>query len=99
MANHIWLFFLAALATYRLALMGSSEEGPAAVFARLRRQVPPKTNPGRGIRCIYCWSVWIAGAVTLWLALRGDVPWRDTGLYWFAVSGAAIAIHHQFTAK
>lgn len=99
MSNHVWLFFLATFATYRLALMGSSEEGPAAIFARLRRQVPPKTNPGRGIRCIHCWSVWIAGAITIWLTLRGDVPWRDAALHWFAVSGAAIAIHQQFTAK
>ena len=47
-----WLILLiSALATYRLSLMLSSEEGPLAIFARMRRKVPPKTNPGRGIRC------------------------------------------------
>ena len=44
-----WLILLiSALATYRLSLMLSSEEGPLAIFARMRRKVPPKTNPGRG---------------------------------------------------
>ena len=41
-----WLILLiSALATYRLSLMLSSEEGPLAIFARMRRKVPPKTNP------------------------------------------------------
>jgi hypothetical protein len=91
------LFFLASMATYRLALMGSSEEGPAAIFARLRHKVPPKTNPGRGIRCLYCWSVWIAGLITLLFVYRQDVSPRDAPLYWLAVSAAAIALHQTFT--
>jgi hypothetical protein len=41
-----WLILLiSALATYRLSLMLSSEEGPLAILARMRRKVPPKTNP------------------------------------------------------
>jgi hypothetical protein len=69
-----WLILLiSALATYRLSLMWSSEEGPLAIFARMRRKVPPKTNPGRGIRCFMCWSVWIAAAVTLYLLWLGTI--------------------------
>ena len=69
-----WLILLiSALATYRLSLMLSSEEGPLAIFARIRRKVPPKTNPGRGIRCFMCWSVWIAAAVTLYLLWLGMI--------------------------
>jgi hypothetical protein len=41
-----WLIFLiSALATYRLSLMLSSEEGPLSIFARIRRKVPPKLIP------------------------------------------------------
>lgn len=89
-----WLILLiSALATYRLSLMLSSEEGPLAIFARIRRKVPPKTNPGRGIRCFMCWSVWIAAAVTLYLLWLGMITKEILPLYWFAVSGAAVLVH------
>ena len=89
-----WLILLiSALATYRLSLMLSSEEGPLAIFARIRRKVPPKTNPGRGIRCFMCWSVWIAAAVTLYLVWLGMITKEILPLYWFAVSGAAVLVH------
>lgn len=89
-----WLILLiSALATYRLSLMLSSEEGPLAIFARIRRKVPPKTNPGRGIRCFICWSVWIAATVTLYLLWLGMITKEILPLYWFAVSGAAVLVH------
>lgn len=87
------LFFLASLTTYRLAYMASSEEGPGALIAKMRRQVPAKTNPGRGIRCLYCWSIWIAAAITLILR----IPWDIAFFYWMSLSAVAIAIHQTFT--
>lgn len=93
-----WLILLiSALATYRLSLMLSSEEGPLAIFARMRRKVPPKTNPGRGIRCFMCWSVWIAAAVAFYLLWLGMIMKGILPLYWFAVSGAAVLIHEICT--
>jgi hypothetical protein len=89
-----WLIFLiSVLATYRVSLMMSSEEGPLAIFARIRRKVPPKTNPGRGIRCFICWSVWIAAAITLYLFWLGTITKEIWPLYWLALSGAAVVIH------
>jgi hypothetical protein len=89
-----WLIFLiSVLATYRVSLMMSSEEGPLAIFARMRRKVPPKTNPGRGIRCFICWSVWIAAAITLYLFWLGTITKEIWPLYWLALSGAAVVIH------
>lgn len=89
-----WLIFLvSALAAYRLSLMLSSEEGPLSIFARMRRKVPPKTNPGRGIRCFFCWSIWIAAAVTLYLLWLGMITKEISPLYWLAVSGAAVVVH------
>jgi hypothetical protein len=88
-----FIFLISALATYRLSLMLSSEEGPLAIFARLRRKVPPKTNPGRGIRCSFCWSVWIAAVVTLYLLWLGTITKEISPVYWFAISGASILVH------
>lgn len=93
-----WLtFVISALATYRLSLMLSGEEGPLAIFAKMRRKVPPKTNPGRGIRCLWCWSIWIAGVITIFLWWRLELSWIDAPIYWLSVSGAAIAINQTFT--
>lgn len=87
------LFLLSTLTVYRLSLMGSSEEGPAAMFARLRRQVPPKTNPGRGIRCILCWTVWVAGTTTTYLWWSGQITGWETPLWWMGLSGGAVVVH------
>lgn len=89
----VLLFLVCTLAVYRLSLMLSSEEGPAAIFARLRRKVPAKTNPGRGIRCFLCWTVWIAGAVTGYLFWAGRVEAWEVVPYWFGLSGAAVALN------
>lgn len=87
------LFLICSLAVYRVALMGSSEEGPAAMFARLRRKVPAKTNPGRGIRCILCWTVWVAGAVAGYLLWQEQIKLWETPLWWLGLSGGAVVIH------
>lgn len=88
-----FIFLVSALCVFRLALMLSSEAGPAAIFAKMRRAVPPKTNPGKGIRCFLCWSVWVAAGVTAWLYYFGQVVevWM-TPIYWLGLSGAAIVI-------
>lgn len=88
-----FLFLLSTLTVYRLSLMGSSEEGPAAIFARLRRQVPPKTNPGRGIRCIMCWTAWVAGATTAYLYWRGQIMGWEQPLWRMGLSGGAVVVH------
>lgn len=88
-----FIFLISALATYRLSLMLSSEEGPLAIFARMRRKVPPKTNPGRGIRCFFCWTVWIAAMVTLYVLWLGIITKEISPVYWFAISGASILVH------
>jgi hypothetical protein len=94
MKEMTWFTFLiSALATYRLSLMLSSEEGPLALFARLRRKVPPKSNPGRGIRCFLCWSVWISALATLYLIWLEVIPKAIAPVYWLALSGGAAIVH------
>jgi len=89
-----WTFFiLGSLATYRLALMLSSEEGPVAIFSRMRRTVQAKTNPGRGIRCFNCWSVWLSILITAFLIYLGETQLIHSPLYVFAMSGTAMLLN------
>lgn len=86
------LFIIAALAVSRVADVIAEEEGPAAIFQKLRRKVPAKTNAGRGVRCPYCVGIWLAALVTGWLWWLGLVPGNLTPVFGFGVSGAAAAI-------
>jgi hypothetical protein len=95
-----WIILLiSALATYRLSLMLSSEEGPLAIFARMRRKVPPKTNPGRGIRCFMCWSVWVVAAVTLYLLWLGTITKEILPLYWYSGSKLGSSLSERLNAS
>lgn len=93
----IVILILGMMFTHRLALMLSSEEGPLAIFAKMRRQVPPKTNPGRGIRCLWCWSIYISAGVTFFFVTQNIIPWKWSLIVWLAISSGAICIHSKFT--
>lgn len=77
-------FVLAALATFRAALMVSTEEGPFSVFTRLRGALDPdqKTWLGRGVNCVFCTSFWVAWPILV-------LAWSDWGL--FLVTGLALS--------
>jgi hypothetical protein len=80
-----------ALAAWRLAHLLAEEDGPWAVFARLRACAgvddlgQPWSELGAMLSCIYCLSVWgglavalghwLAPGLTFWLAL----PWAVSG--------------------
>src|SRR5262249_55240931 len=53
---------LASLATYRLARMVASEEGPGGVFVKLRGvlDADQQTWFGRGMNCQLCVGFWLA---------------------------------------
>lgn len=74
---------IAALATYRLARMVASEEGPFGVFTRLRGACDPdqKTWIGRGLNCPMCVGFWIAAPLAY---LAGE----RTLLAWWGIAGA-----------
>lgn len=88
-----FIFIVTALAVFRGSLLFSEEEGPLSIFSRMRRAVPAKSNPGRGIRCSRCWSVWLAAVVTGYLVWLGLVPREWSPLYLFALSGASVLLH------
>lgn len=63
---------IAGLAGWRLASLLVNEDGPGAVFARLRRAVGvPEQGEATGLAamlsCVWCTSVWtVAGAWAVW---------------------------------
>lgn len=81
----IFNFAVASLAVYRISRMITDEEGPFAIFSKLRGLAKPDTWIGRGLECIMCVSVWVALPIALWLG--GD--WLLT---WPALSAVTIII-------
>lgn len=81
-------FILLALATYRLARMVASEEGPFGVFHQLRGRLDPdqRTWLGRGVNCPLCVGFWAAPIVLGLHALWPPLVW------WLAAAGAATVL-------
>lgn len=87
-----------ALATFRVALMVSAEDGPAFIFRKIRRMPPPKSATHKGISCTLCCSVYAAALAATAFAFREQFPWVQMWLiYPLAFSGAAVCLHMQFT--
>jgi len=79
-------FFVAALATWRLAHLLHAEDGPWHAVARVRQAFDARRL---GVfKCFFCVSVWPA----LPAALLIGAGWRQTLLFWPALSGAAILL-------
>lgn len=82
-------------ATYRMTLMVTSEEGPFRLAEIFRNLFVNEDWIGRGIRCFWCVSFWVAFVGAIIPALKFDLNWAEYGLSAIAVSGLAIFIHEQ----
>ena len=92
-----WMEFLAGcLATFRLALLISKEDGPADAARKLRDSVPAGWIR-RGFQCEWCQSFWWGLAVAIFFGCTLRMAWTDLGLYWLAFSGAGIILNQMFT--
>jgi hypothetical protein len=92
----------AILATYRIAMMVTREEGPFDVFERLRRwandALPAKVSHNRarphwiarGLACPLCVSWWLALPAALIAAVVAGAAWPLGLLLWPAVAGGAL---------
>jgi len=93
---------LCALCVFRVSLMLSKELGPFRIFERLRNSVPKSSSFYIGIRCLWCVTVWIALPVSVWFAMRDQMPcWLgligDVFVLWNALSSLAIVVNQQWT--
>ena len=88
----MFVFALAVLACYRLAILIASDDGPGDVLLRLRARLGaydygddgrPETSAGRLVSCEYCVGVWIAAALALLLFPIGLMSF----VYWLSIAG------------
>lgn len=80
-------FALAVLATWRVAHLLSSEDGPADILYRLRMKLG-SSLAGKLMDCFSCLSLWVAAPFALFLS-REPLDWA---LSWLALSGAACLV-------
>lgn len=94
-----WFYFvLGVLATFRLSLLVSKEDGPAFIFRKLRRMPPPHTATREWLSCLFCISVTASALVCLvlwWIGI--EQHWGEWILDWLAFSAAAILLNQKFT--
>lgn len=95
-----WELTLLGLATWRVASLLVNEEGPGAIFSKLRQKVgiitdgpvvtvPDGFLPGI-LSCVWCCSVWVA---TFWMILWILTPSIATYLAaWLSISTLSIVV-------
>lgn len=91
-----------ALATFRLSLLLSKEDGPAWVFRKLRKSIPVSSSAKQGIQCQWCVSVWMAIPMALFAYFKHDLNNTIQGagnffVLMLAFSALAIIINQQWT--
>lgn len=94
-------FILHGLATYRLALMISKEDGPGWMFKLLRRKVkrkaPKATHMDEGIECLWCMSMQIGLVVAVARAFLNGGMVYTTCVFALATSAVAVILNQAFT--
>lgn len=86
-----WLrFVLAVLAVWRITHLLAREDGPWDRVARLRERAGDGFWGGL-LDCFYCLSLWVALPFSPLLAS----DWPGRGLYWLALSGAAVLLERS----
>ncbi len=94
---NFFYLLLGGLATFRLSLLISKEDGPAYIFRKLRRLPPPHSSAKDGLSCEWCMSVWMSAAVATFYWWRGIISLFDWPLYWLAMSAIGIIFNQQWT--
>src|SRR5712664_4138555 len=81
-----WLV-LGSLAVWRVTHLLTTEAGPWEILLRLRHLMAGAFSATL-VGCFYCLSLWIALPFAYFLGSG----WRERGLLWLALSGAAILL-------
>lgn len=103
----VFRYFLAILATYRLAGMIVFDDGPLFIFVRLRewadRQAKAEQDDGikrgsmssfsEGIHCPFCVGVWAAALCAILVGKR--TKFGDIFLLWLAIAGGQAIIERN----
>lgn len=94
-------FVIGTLAVWRASLLITEDEGPFGVFLALRERFDPhqKTWVGRGLACVWCVSWWAGLVTAIWLWYFAEVPAFMVPIWWFGLSGGAIALQNMATRR
>lgn len=95
----VFEFVLGALATHRLSLLLSREDGPAWIFRKIRQLPPPRSSARQGLGCLLCVSVSFSSLVCSYYVWMGKLTWPEFTVPWLAMSSAAILMHMQWTKE
>lgn len=89
---------IAGLATYRISLLVTKEDGPAFIFERLRKVPSKKSATYEWLTCIFCFSMSASAVVCFLMWLSGlRQGWPKWFIIWCALSAFAIAMNQRFT--
>lgn len=100
-SNPLWLGLL-SLATYRLTILLTKDDGPAWFIRKFRRWVkratPKEAHLGEGVECPWCASLWFAPvcALTNYFLFENAV-YDIIIIISLALSGAALIMNQLFT--
>lgn len=100
----VFWFGVTALAVFRVAELLVFDDGPAAIFLRVRAWTgmydrdefgKPYANATRGQRgmgglleCPFCVGMWVALVGALWLAFVSNLSVSEAFVMWLALAGA-----------
>lgn len=93
---NFFYLLVGGLATFRLSLLISKEDGPAYIFRKLRRKAPAASSLKEGLSCQWCVSVWMSALIATFYWWRGMFEGVDWPLYWLAMSAVGIICNQQW---
>lgn len=85
------------LATFRLSLMISKEDGPAWIFAKLRRLPPKRSSAKEGLSCPWCLSIWFGGLIAIYWSYFAPIKAIECLILLLALSALGILFNQTFT--
>ena len=85
-------FIVGVLAVWRITHLLWAEDGPAEIFARLRRLAGAGFF-GRLLDCFYCLSLWVSAPFAWVLASS----WKERGILWLSLSGGVLVLQRATT--
>lgn len=87
------MFVFAALATYYTALVLTQQDGPFALFLKLRNQFTDDTSwIARGLRCLVCMSLYTSALFTFFLVYFYHISLNNAVFVLPGLAGASVIL-------
>lgn len=79
--------------------MVALDEGPFAIFKRIRDLFPDGSQIDKMLECIFCGSLWWSLLLCLFLGGIGEIAWWAFPLWWLGIAGGAIVIYRTIRER